>query len=311
MPCAALRRPLAIGGLALALVSAAPRMSRAASPADEAAAETLFAVGKGLMTNLRYDEACAKLDASRRLSPGIGITMWLADCQEKAGRLASAWIAFRDAASLAATKNDERARLAEARARTLEPRLARVRVVRDGFAGEVYRDEVRIPDGALEVSTPVDRGRYRYRFVARDGAVRVAVVTVTEDGRIYDVRPTDGALAPDAHAADPPTRAPDRTLGFVLLGVGAVGMVVGAGFGVDAVNGNRSSNDGHCSGNICDPEGVALRDGALRSATISTIAFVIGAAALAVGTAAFLGVFDPSTVRARGAAWDAGGSLRW
>ena len=305
---------LAVGSLVVVVMAVRPVL--AATPSDEAAAETLFASGKDLMAGLRFDEACIKLDASRRLSPGIGITMWLADCQEKAGRLASAWLGFRDAASLAHRQGDSRAKLAEVRAASLEPRLARVRVIPAGAAGAVYRDDVRLPEGALDVATPVDRGRYRFRFVAPDGASRLVVLAVTEDGRTYEVRPMDGEPRTEPHArpaaAPPEASAPpprhDRTLGFVFFGVAALGLGVATGFGIDAANAKSRSNDGHCVRNTCDAEGVSLRDGALRSALISTIAFAMGAVALGAGAATFVGVFDGAS---SGTAHAPAGAITW
>ena len=316
-----LRRCVVLAVLPLGLTWAEP--ARASGAADEAAAEALFAAGKGLMTNLRFDEACAKLDASRRLSPGIGITMWLADCHEKAGRLASAWLGFRDAVSLARASGDSRAKLAEGRAAALEPRLARVRVMAEGFIGNVYRDDVLLPPGALDLPTPVDRGMYRYRFVAPNGATRATTVTVSEDGHLYEVRPADGEPATDPRTTmtvSPAARvrtevssatpaARDRTWGFVFFGLAAVGAGVGTGFGLAAAEKQSASNDGHCSDNLCDGQGVSLRDSALRSATVSTLAFAVALVAAGAGTAIFLGVFDRSSSRSSSrSSW---GTVTW
>ena len=292
--------------LLLALVLGAAREARAAGTADEALAESLFTSGKTLMNERRWDEACAKFDAVRKLSPGIGVTMWLAECHEKAGRLATAWLYFREAATSARTRSDDRAALADTRAKKLEPRLARVRIVAGGFRGEVFRDEVKLPEGAIGEAMPVDPGKYRYRFVEAGRPDREAIIHVTEEGRTYDVSPPEAAAAPSIPSATPPTRqapapsepAKSRVLGYVLLGVAAAGIGVGSGFGLDAAAKRDRSNEGHCTGNVCDAEGIGLRDRAFESATLSTVAFVVGAGALVASAAVFLGVFDSAPRRA-------------
>lgn len=326
---AVLRAPARVGAslvLSLSIFAASSPVS-AAPAADEALAETLFTSGKELMKERRWDDACAKFDAARRLSPGIGVTMWLADCHENAGRLATAWIYFRDAAAFARARSDDRAKLADDRARKLERRLARVRVVvGDAFHGEVYRDGVKLPPEAVGEATPVDPKTYRYRFVEA-GQAREVLVEVKEEGRTYDVKPSEGVIvaqgAPAPAPAPPPaplasSRAPDSSasvgeprkshaLGYVFFGIAAAGVGVGSGFGFDAANKHEQSNDGHCTGTRCDAEGVDLRDRALASATVSTIGFAVGAAALVAGVAVFLGVFDrtrTSAVRSTsGLAW--------
>ena len=70
--------------------------ARAAGATDEAAAEALFQQGRALMAGGAFFEACAKLEESLRLGPGLGTTFNLADCYTHIGRPASAWSLFRD-----------------------------------------------------------------------------------------------------------------------------------------------------------------------------------------------------------------------
>src|SRR6478672_5858918 len=120
-----MRRASATGFAALATLAAI-----AASPAahaqtrDPAAAEAFFAEGRTLLKQGRYAEACSKFEASQKLDPGNGTLMNLADCYEKSGRVASAWLSFREAAAAAASASQvARASHARARAASLEPRL--------------------------------------------------------------------------------------------------------------------------------------------------------------------------------------------
>lgn len=89
-----------------------------------------------------------------------------------------------------------------------------------------------------------------------------------------------------------------RTLGWVTTGVGIVGLGLGAGFGLNSMAKRRESND-HCDGNLCDQAGVDLRDDAIRSGNVSTIATIGGGAALVGGI--ILIVTAPSNERQKAA----------
>src|SRR5262245_23511913 len=79
----------------------APGLARADVSADKAAAEALFNHAKQLVKEGKLSEACPKFEESLRLDPGIGTLLYLADCQEKAGKTASAWARFLEAAAAA------------------------------------------------------------------------------------------------------------------------------------------------------------------------------------------------------------------
>lgn len=297
----------------LAVSSPARAATGAASPADEAAAEALFASGKELMTARRWDEACEKFAASRALSSGIGVTMWLAECHERAGRLASAWLFFRDAEALARRSGDGRSALAESRARALEPRLTRVRVaVRDDQRDlDVLRDGVRLPRAARDTPAPLDPGRYRFAFADAQG-VRCAIdVTIAAGASLVEVSPpADCPPAPATSALASPstvhgTRRP-LWAGIALTGLSVAAAGVGTYFGLHA----KALDDdarAHCRGNVCTADGVALVDDAFTSATLSTVTFVASAALLTGAVLVFVGVFDQRAPVVRTAA----GGFAW
>jgi hypothetical protein len=63
-----------------------------------------------------------------------------------------------------------------------------------------------------------------------------------------------------------------------------VGLGVGAYFGVHAKTQLDDSNAGHCTAaSVCDKAGLQGRVDALNSATISTIAFIVGGVVVAGG----------------------------
>src|SRR5207244_531978 len=74
-----------------------------------------------------------------------------------------------------------------------------------------------------------------------------------------------------------------RAVGFVVGGVGLVGIGVGTVFGLQAISKSHDAN-GLCPSSPCgDHAGVTLNDDAKRAATISTIAVGVGAAAVVAG----------------------------
>jgi serine/threonine-protein kinase len=86
----------------------------------------------------------------------------------------------------------------------------------------------------------------------------------------------------------------------VLGGLGAVGIVVGAIAGAQAISDmDRSGARCRTAGptDLCDPEGHALRQDADIEATVSTISFVAGSAAIAGGALLFF--MAPSRVEPR------------
>src|SRR5689334_1948856 len=71
---------------------------------DPAAAEALFREGKQLMADGAFERACPKLAESYRLDPATGALLATALCYERANKLASAWVAYTDAAARAKTE---------------------------------------------------------------------------------------------------------------------------------------------------------------------------------------------------------------
>jgi hypothetical protein len=105
-----------------------------------------------------------------------------------------------------------------------------------------------------------------------------------------------------------------RTIAIGHLVVGAAGVALGAGFGVEAIENNNASNaNGHCTGG-CDATGKALRNTAVSDATVSTIAVAGGLAVVAGGLALWFtaprGDAPPAPkVALRSLTWGHGGGM--
>jgi hypothetical protein len=281
------RRALLLAA-AIALVSPAARAQSAGENA--VVAESLFHEAVKLFDDGHIHEACEKFAESFRLDPANGTLQDLALCHDREGKIASAWAEYTQlAARAAAKKQDERADAARKRAAELEPRVSRVRLVfaNEGAIERVAIDGHDIGRAAWASALPVDPGVHALSFAA-DGFVTSTVgVNISRDGATFSVNVP--RLAP-ASKADGGARAESgapsrRTIAWILGGAGVAAIGVGSYFGIRAM-GDKSDGDAHCNGRLCDATGLALQDDAHTHATIATIAFGAGIAAL--GGAAFL-----------------------
>lgn len=298
-----------LGGSVVIAALSFSRLASAQEGGEKAAAEALFQLGEREMKAGNYDLACPKLEASAKLDLGVGTLLYLGDCQEKQGKLASAWATFRQAMSLANWRGDsERASLAGLRATALQPRVSRVtyQVAPDadmpGF--ELRRDGLLIASGSWGTELPTDAGRFELvarapgcepwstRLIVPDGgeSVTITVPALRKLGASEGNRPMGAAakngLAPRATDAG----SSQKTWAAITLGVGAALALSGGAMAVIALRKNAESKD-HCrqdNSNLCAPLGVSQRESAQRLANIAAAFGIGGGAVLATGAVLFL-----------------------
>ncbi len=197
---------------------------------------------------------------------------------------------------------------AENEIEALKPRVAWLTI---GVVGPrrptVFIDGRRVPAAAVGVPRAVNPGRRVVAARARGYGSKEREVTLKEgqqleielllerlpqgtpeepDERVEpDAPPEDLSLAP----APPPRGGARRTLGYVALSAGALGLVVGSVTGVMAL-GAKSDLAGRCAGGTCSPESDAERTRAEQDIsryglfrTASTVGFGFGALSAAVG----------------------------
>jgi hypothetical protein len=234
--------------LFVALAAVSPR---AFAQEDKAAAEALFDEAKKLMAAKRYSEACPKFADSQRLDPGVGTLLNLGLCYKQSGQTASAWSAYREAASLARSEGQsDREELARQEAANLEPQLTKLVIEvppeTAGVAGlEIKRDGSDIPQGLWGVAAPVDPGTRKIDVTAPNkkplhleaqaqgaGSVSKVVIPPLEDA------PAQGAVAaagePKNQGGPPPDQGgakdahPGRTQRIIGYSVAAAGVLTGA-----------------------------------------------------------------------------------
>ena len=133
---------------------------------QRATAEALFQQGAELMEQKKFSEACDQFAASQQLDPGLGTTLYLADCYEQAGKTASAWALFQEAADGARrAQQADREQIANERAASLKARLSKLELrVSDArrIPGlELRLNDVPVPSVSWNAPLPVDPGQMR------------------------------------------------------------------------------------------------------------------------------------------------------
>jgi hypothetical protein len=302
-----------------------PHVARADSAGADVAATALFDEGRRLMAAHDYADACPKLAESERLAPSGGTLLNLGDCYEHAGQTASAWAAWKDAAARANAAGKAQAeKMALDRAAALEPKLARLTVAlapdRDVPGLEIKRDGVTLGRAEYSVPIPVDPGTHIVEAHAPKKKALSAQIDVAPkqvDARVTVALADDVVLpvastAPRTVTSGPVTTPAEtersqsgggggtqRTLAWVALGAGVVGVAVGSIFGLEAKSNNDEAlQPQNCrTSAFCTQNGLRLTSDAKDDATASTIAFVVGGAALATGAVLWLTAPSDSGVR--------------
>lgn len=303
-------RAIPVFGFAVLLRAAT---ASAETPTAEAAAQLLFEQGRDAMRRAAYTEACPKFAESQRLDPSNGTLLNLILCEEKLGKIASAWLHARELVERL-PPDDPRKKIAERRLTALSPRLPRLalRLSPDAPRGtSVSLDGEELDLTSSPTSLPIDPGLHHLLVKAPNRADRPMELSV-EEGRTYEFLAEPGAehkqelAAPPAVAAPPasPPRAatvaggsrsavpvvrrtesssPPRWLGWTAGGVGVAALAASSIFGAMVLD-RKQTVDEKCPDKLCkDQSGLdAGEDGkTLEIAAIASLA--VGAAGIGFG----------------------------
>jgi hypothetical protein len=318
------RRAICVLGLAMGALLV-PARARGEKSADAARAEALFAEGRKLMAAHDFASACVKFADSQRLDPAPGTALNLATCYERAGKLASAWAAFKTAEASAENAGQRgRAAAAKKEATALEAKLSRLTILVP-FSARVTGLEVRcdqeiVHEGEWGVAVPRDGGAHEIEASAPGKRAWNSHIDLKDSRQTLEVsvppledEPTPAPIASSAPsppagsegpapapaaggqaATEPPERR-GRTQRTIALGVGGLG-VAGLAFGVVAgIEAMSSYSDARsaCGQSVpqCSAGSAAsafgLHDRTITWATASTIGLAAGGAVLAAGAVLF------------------------
>lgn len=307
------RRPHRLAGalLLLAATSAAP------AAAQQAEANLLFDEGRVAMAQRDYTKAIGKLEQSQQLDPAVGTLLNLAECYVAVGRTASAWVSYREAASLASgTKQRDRERFASRKAQELEPRLSHLELVVKPEARApglvITRGAISIPEALWGSSIPVDPGTQHLEARAPGRAPWSLDVNVGESADKVQVEvpplepaespapalataasaplPPQVVASPSVPAALPaidrsasePRPSPLPTIGWVSVTAGGIAALAGV---LVFANGRSQIDDANCPNQVC-VRGIGdknLHDDGRRSEKLGVGLGIIGVTAAAVG----------------------------
>ncbi|MFO0564468.1 MAG: hypothetical protein U0263_02340 [Polyangiaceae bacterium] len=271
-------------------------------------AEGLFREGRELMEKGDYPAACAKLAESQRLDPSAGTLLNLASCQEKQGRIASAWANYLAAARLARTQNRNNiADEAKQRAGELEPKVSYLKIVlAERVQGiQVKIDDVTLESAALDSKIPVDPGERNVSISApghRTASMKVSI-GAEHDSQTLNVpklEKDDAAPGPKGPGPEGPVVTPNPTpdtpvapadppvLGYVVGGVGVVALGVGTAFAFMAKSAYGDAEDKCPSKTSCSSDAMDLRDKAETRANIANVGIGLGLVGVGVGAVLIL-----------------------
>jgi hypothetical protein len=303
--------------LAMLAVTASARRAWA----EEGTAQAQFDYGLAEMEGGRYATACPAFAESYRVDPHPGVLFTLAECENKAGRLASAlthYEAYLDLfvrmsdAEKARQRGRDRISLGQRdRLRREVPELAVALPATAPSGTSVTRDGIPLAAPSWGVPAPVDPGEHVIAAQTPDGVVHEARVSLSRGEHrsiVIDlsrrasvpapIPPSVPPRAPAPRAAFLPAPAsPARTWAWIAAGVGVAGLAAGAAAGA-AVLADKSTIDANCHPDkTCNAQGLSAASSASTLGVVSDVGFVLGAAG-AVGAVVLFARSRPGSVTA-------------
>lgn len=284
-------------------------------PAVVGAARALAVDGVKLAQSDRCNEAIDKLERAEKLHHAPIVLTRLGECYIKLGRLVEGVENLRAVLREPLPSNPSEAlSQAYADAKTLfeatNPKLASLTVNVEGAAPNadlsLSIDGRSLPSALIGTAHPSDPGEHDIQVSAHGYVTSTRKVTMTagEEQTVTLTMTASPKSAPEHVAASAdgtdakstgakaltPTaasRAPNHLPAYISWGVGAVGLGLGVGFGIAAMN-NKSDLDARCPAKACPPSESGLLDTSRKNATISTIGYGVALVGAAAGVVLFV-----------------------
>jgi len=273
-----------------------------------AAAVALFDEGRAALERGDFDVACTKFKESNRIAAALGTAFNLANCEEKRGRLATAWVLFKQVATQM-NPDDPRLSVATEHVVALEKRAPRVIFSaneRTPPDTRVRLDDLELASASFGSAIPLDPGQHHAVIRSSSTPSRTLTFIVAEgETTTLELTAPPTPPHPAAPRSAPPTAdAPaidDRVLGLerptaTLLagGIGAAGLALGIITGIIGLHA-QSVGDGECSAvtRSCTRRGHDANQDAKAMAVVSSTGFVV--AILGAGAAGYLYFTAPTT----------------
>jgi len=273
---------------------ALPAAAHAAPPTE---GEKLFREGRNAMQDKDYETACARFAESQKKEPAPGTSLNLGECEERRNHLIAAREAFVSAAANFLTADKKG--YATGRAEALDKRIPRIVVrVTNAPKGTIVRANDHVVEQGVEQR--LDPGDVAFTVEAPATHTKKLTVALKEGSTLAEIElgplDVDGPMIPKAKpdatvpSGPPPASEanPLRTVGWVLVGVGAASLVVGGVTGIMTLDRAGTVKD-HCDGDLaCDPEGTSAASSGKTLSLVSTITIIAGVVGIGVGTVLIL-----------------------
>jgi hypothetical protein len=288
-------RRVALGLTVLAASLGAGGGARAQTKQELDEARKLFQEGMALSAANNCAAALTKYRAVANVKKTAQVSFNIAECEERLGKLVSALGNYRLAASQAQgdpKAKDVASRVAD-RIDALDARIPRLTIKRGKGAdtASIELDGSELGASQLSAATPVDPGSHT--VIAKVGDKEYAhdtVVLAEKETKTFEVKlelPVTKIEKPevvDATPVDvPPPPAKSKVPGVVVLGVGVVGVALGATFMV-LRGGTLSDLDAKCGGDTsCPPSAQSTADKGRLFTGLAEGGFVLGAVGLVTG----------------------------
>ena len=287
-------------------------LAAATAHAGPAPADVAFKKGRDFLKAGKFAEACAAFEESQRLDPQLGTQFNIAQCDEKIGKIATAWAIYRDLADhdTNGARQGKSAKLADA----LWLRLPKLKIeVVDPPKGLVVTLDGGDVTAELGKEQPVDSGPHAIEASGTDvkpwhkdiegDAGKTTPVSVrfepTDEAAARAAQEHEHAVVVGGGVTQPvlvPVHSARKKVGIAMTIVG--GVAAGTGFVFGSLASSKWSDaKGVCGGTVCTDPTKAATANALASTArgdgnVSTI-LVIGGAVAAV-TGVVLWVTAPS-----------------
>jgi serine/threonine-protein kinase len=275
-------------------------------------ADALFEKARALLKAGHAEDACPLLEKSHKLDPALGTLLNLADCNERIGKLASAYLLFNEAKAWAdRTREHVRSAAAAEHLAALRSRLSWLALSADDPppALTVRVNEATIALGPTAQSVPVDSGEItviatcdgyeRFTSTLRVGTAQTVAVVIPHlrsMGATAAGAARAESLPRATGAVQPPTAVPPRALEVersrsssgpvsAIAGgaVASVSAVIGLGWSFATYQRLAAQQPGQI--NASSPTVTRGDFDALRVVyPVSWVAAVVGVAALVAGT---------------------------
>jgi hypothetical protein len=286
-------------------------------PVDDAtrgAARAMGQEGLDAFDAGKYEEAAEKLGAAFDVIQVPTLGLWLARSLVKTGKLVEASERYGEVTRLKVQPNQQEDTQKQAQAEAaqervaLQPRIPTLRVQVEGAdakAVEVTVEGVKVPTALLAAPRPTNPGKRVVQGKLGDQVVTEEVTLAEGESRTvvlkFGAPPVVAAPPKPAAVPVPPELAPapvqdagvgsgsdQRIAGYVSLGVGGVGLVLGVVTGLVAQGKKTALEDAGCVGGHCYPSQQDDVDSYNSMRTFSTVGFIAGGVGIAAGVTLLL-----------------------